>query len=289
MLPEDVIDRVEAHLGIRISNEHSVGGGCISNATRVATNHGDYFLKWSRDEAAATFPAEAAGLAALGSSETSLVVPQPLLADAGADDRAGILLLHWIESGRKGSRFWEDFGEGLALMHRHTSGRFGFDQPNFIGRLPQDNTWEASWIEFFRLRRIEPQVELARSRGGWHVSWDAPLDRLYQRLPALLPGDPESSILHGDLWGGNFMVDVEGRPVLIDPASYYGHREADLAMTELFGGFEQRFYDAYGDAWPMEPGYEERREIYNLYHLINHLNHFGGSYSESVGRILQRF
>lgn len=289
MLPQDVTDRVETHLGTTVREALSVGGGCIANATRIRTDNGDFFVKWSRDEAADAFPAEAAGLAAMRDSGSSLIIPEPLMAERGTADAAGVLLLNWIETGGRGSRFWERFGEGLAEMHRYTAGHFGFDIDNFIGRLPQDNTWEASWTDFFRSRRIEPQVELARRRGRWNASWNSALEHLMDRLPELLPADPEPSILHGDLWSGNFMVDVNGDPVLIDPASYHGHREADLAMTELFGGFERRFYEAYHGGWPLSPGYHERREIFNLYHLLNHLNHFGGGYAGSVASILKKF
>lgn len=289
MLPQDVTDRIQIHLGTTVREAHSVSGGCIANATRIRTDSGDFFAKWSRGEAAATFTSEAAGLAAMRESGCSLIIPEPLLAESGTDGRPGILLLKWIERGDKGSRFWVRFGEGLAEMHRHTADRFGFEMDNFIGRLPQDNAWEASWIDFFRSRRIEPQVELARRRGRWDASLNGALERLIGRLPELLPADPDPSILHGDLWGGNFMVDAKGDPVLIDPAAYHGHREADLAMTELFGGFERRFYDAYNGHWPLSPGYNERREIYNLYHLLNHLNHFGGGYAGSVASILKKF
>lgn len=289
MLPQDVTDRVEAHLGTAVREAHSVGGGCIANATRIRTALGDFFVKWSRDEAAATFPAEAASLSAMRDSGSSLIIPEPLLAASGTGDNSGMLLLEWIESGDKGIRFWERFGEGLAQMHRHTADRFGFETDNFIGRLPQNNAWEASWTDFFRSRRIEPQVQMARSRGRWDASWNGALERMMNRLSELLPIEPEPSILHGDLWGGNFMVDVKGDPVLIDPASYHGHREADLAMTELFGGFERRFYEAYHGEWRLSPGYDERREIYNLYHLLNHLNHFGGGYADSVASILRKY
>ncbi len=288
-LPQDLTDRIEATLGQTIRQVSPVGGGCIAKATRIRTDDGDFFAKWSTGETAQTFPAEASGLAAMRRSGSSLIIPEPLLAEDGAGARAGVLLTAWIESGERGSRFWDCFGEGLAEMHRFSANRFGFDADNYIGRLRQENSWEDSWPTFFHQRRLEPQVKRARKDGRWDSAWDDPVERLYQRLPELLPERPEPSILHGDLWGGNFMVDVEGRPVLIDPASYYGHREADLAMTELFGGFGRRFYEAYKDAWPLPPGYGERRDVYNLYHLINHLNHFGGGYAGSVGSILQRF
>ena len=127
----------------------------------------------------------------------------------------------------------------------------------------------------------------AREAGRWTSGWDAPLEGLYARLDELLPERPEASVLHGDLWSGNVLVTEAGAAALVDPAAYYGHREADLALTELFGGFDARFYAAYREAWPLEPGYAARREVYNLYHLINHLNHFGGSYARSVQAALE--
>ena len=289
MLPDDVRARVEAHLGSAILAASAVGGGCISHATRIRTVRGEWLVKWGRGEVGRTFTAEAAGLEVLHRAASPLIIPKPVLWDAATDDQAGFILMAWIESGGRGAEFWEAFGRGLSDLHRFKSDRFGFQIDNYIGRLPQRNDWEDSWPEFFRSRRIEPQVALAVDRGRWDSSWSEPLDRLYGRLSDLLPPDPEPSILHGDLWSGNFMVDSKGRPVLVDPASYFGHREADLAMTELFGGFDQRFYAAYKEAWPLDSGYEERRDLYNLYHLINHLNHFGGGYAGSVESILLRF
>jgi fructosamine-3-kinase len=197
--------------------------------------------------------------------------------------------MHWINSGRKGLHFWSAFGQGVVALHEHTGDAFGFEQDNFIGRLPQHNDTERTWPRFFRSQRLAPQVRMARERGAWQSEWDTPLETLYRRLPDLLPKQPPPSIVHGDLWSGNFMVTAVGEAALVDPAAYYGHREVDLAMTELFGGFDEAFYQSYRAAWPLEPGYEERRSIYNLYHLINHLNHFGGRYAGSVASTLQAF
>ena len=284
MLPDAVVSIIELQLGSVIERSEAVSGGCIAYAARLHCSRDDFFAKWSSDEAARTFRAEAASLSALHTVKGSLVVPEPILVIDASNANPGILLMEWIESGSKDSDFWWLFGNGLAELHRHTIDRYGFGEDNFIGRIAQENTWEDTWGEFFRRHRLEPQVARARKQKCWKSSWNAPLDRLYARLDDILPGRVEASILHGDLWAGNYMVDTSGRPVLIDPASYYGHREADLAMTELFGGFDRRFYEAYREEWPLETGYEERREIYNLYHLINHLNHFGPSYSDSIDR-----
>jgi fructosamine-3-kinase len=276
-------------LGTSVQQAQSVGGGCIAQATRIEAGEASYFVKYGRGDVARTFPAEAAGLEALAEADPPLVVPEVLAVEPETDARPGFLLMGWIEEGRRGAGFWDDFGAGLATLHRHAAERYGFERDNFIGSTPQENGWMDEWPAFFRARRLAPQVALARKRGRWQSAWDAALDALYARLDELLPHDPPASILHGDLWGGNYLVTADGQAALIDPAAYYGHREADLAMTELFGGYQSRFYEAYKAAWPLEPGYAERREVYNLYHLINHLNLFGSSYAGQVASILRRF
>ena len=289
-LPAPIAERVRGVIG-EVRRAEPVGGGCIAHATRVETDGGAFFLKWSAGEAGRTFEAEAAGLRALRSADALLVVPDVLAVEDEAGEGPGFLLMEWVEAGQPGARFWTGFGEALAALHRHTEpgGRYGFERSNFIGRLPQSNDWRTDWPDFFRSQRLGPQIERARSSGCWRSGWDAPADRLLARLGDLLPADSSASVLHGDLWSGNFIALADGRAALIDPAAYFGHREADLAMTELFGGFDAGFYDAYRAAWPLAPGYEDRREVYNLYHLLNHLNHFGAGYAGGVERVLRRF
>lgn len=289
MLPDPLVATLETRLDDTIEGHAAVGGGCIANGCRIETENRSFFLKWGDDKVARTFPGEAAGLKALDEAGSPLTIPEVIAVQPTEDEVPGYLLMEWINSGRKGLDFWETFGEGLAELHQYTADQYGFDRDNFIGRLPQDNSWSKRWPAFFRDHRLAPQVQRARERGRWRSAWDAPLETLHRRLPDLVPEWPDASILHGDLWSGNFMVTAIGEPALIDPATYYGHREADLAMTELFGRFDNRFYEAYRAAWPLETGYETRREIYNLYHLLNHLNHFGSSYAASVDSILQTF
>jgi fructosamine-3-kinase len=288
-LPAALADTVAQHLGHAIQKSTVLGGGCIAHATRIETASGPFCLKYGRGEVAATFAAEAVGLRTLREAGSPLFIPEVLAVQPEEEACPGFLLLEWIEPGAKPSQFWQAFGAGFAQLHRHTAEQYGFEQDNFIGRLPQRNTWELAWPDFFRKHRLEPQVQRARAGGRWQKRWDQPLSHLYNRLGDLLPEHPPASILHGDLWGGNFLVAATGSAALIDPATYYGHREADLAMTELFGGFASDFYKAYRAAWPLEPGYAERRDIYNLYHLINHLNLFGSGYAGSVASILKRF
>jgi fructosamine-3-kinase len=289
MIPDSLRDSLEDRLDVTIDAVAAVGGGCIANACRVETDGAPFFLKYGNEEVARTFPGEAAGLEALDAADSPLTVPSVIETGAPTDARPGFLVMGWINSGREGRRFWERFGEGLAELHRHAAEEYGFVQDNYIGQSPQPNEWMDEWPAFFRSQRLEPQVHMARERGRWQTDWNRPLEALYRRLPDILPATPDPSVLHGDLWKGNFMVTAVGEPAIIDPATYYGHREADLAMTELFGGFQDRFYDAYRSAWPLEPGYDTRRDIYNLYHLINHLNLFGAGYAGSVERTLQSF
>jgi fructosamine-3-kinase len=180
-------------------------------------------------------------------------------------------------------------GRGLAAQHRTTAETFGLDHDNFCGSNAQINTPTDDWVTFFGERRLGYQMELVRSRGRLPGRRGDRLENLIAQLGNWLPSHPPASLLHGDLWGGNWLVTAMGEPALIDPAVYYGHREADLAFTELFGGFPAAFYQAYQSAWPLDPGYEERKPLYNLYHLLNHLNLFGESYGGGVDSILQRY
>jgi len=288
MIPDPLRDHLERYLDTAIKSCAAVTGGSIANGCRLETSDASYFLKYGGEEVAKTFPGEVAGLDVLRDACDALIVPDVEEMDTGNGEVPGFLLMEWINAGRQGRRFWEHFGRGLAEMHRTTHERYGFETANYIGRLPQTNEWNDDWPAFFRTQRLEPQVERAQTSGRWQNAWDRDLDQVYLRLPERLPARPPASLLHGDLWKGNFMITATGDPALIDPATYYGHREADIAMTELFGGYDEMFYRAYKKAWPLEEGYETRREIYNLYHLINHLNHFGRSYASSVQKMLRR-
>lgn len=289
MVPDALQRELETRLDVTIESVAAVGGGCIANACRLETGGRPLFLKYGDEAVARTFPGEAAGLKALAAADSPLTVPSVVDTAPTTNERPGFLVMEWINSGRTGRRFWTTFGEGLAALHRHTADAYGFEQDNFIGRSPQSNEWTEQWPVFFREQRLAPQVAMAREQGRWQTDWDSSLQALYRRLPEMLPRTPAPSILHGDLWKGNYMVTATGEPALIDPAAYYGHREADLAMTELFGGYDDRFYEAYRSAWSLAPGYDTRKAVYNLYHLLNHLNLFGGGYANSVDRTLRRF
>lgn len=276
--------------GVRVRSERAVGGGMI-NETRqlLLTNGKSFFLKVNSRAHSDLFVEEARGLLALRET-TGPRVPAPLGLFEKGDHQ--YLLMEWIEAGRPGGDFWTRFGGALAQLHRtNRSPRCGFFGDNHIGTTDQPNGWMVSWHDFFGERRLLFQVELARKHGRADAAMEQGVRSLIKKLPDLVPDLDEggASILHGDLWGGNYMASTENEPVVIDPAVYYGHREADLAMSELFGGFSPEFYRAYQAEWPLVPGYEQRRDIYNLYHLLNHLNLFGGSYAGSCQAIIRRF
>jgi len=262
-----------------------VAGGDINQAVRVTTGRGRYFVKWNPRPLPRLFEAEARGLRLLTSAravrapEVVALVEQP-----------PALVLEWIEAHGSKADAAEALGRQLAQQHRTRGASYGLDHDNYIGANPQINRPTPSWIEFFRDRRLGFQAELARRNGYLDGRRAAALERLMARLGEWIDEAACSpSLLHGDLWGGNYMAGPHGEPVLIDPAVYYGDREAEIAFTELFGGFGPRFYAAYAEAWPLAPGYADRRDLYNLYHLLNHLNLFGKGYGGGVDAVLRRF
>ena len=228
---------------------------------------------------------EAAGLTALAEAG-ALRVPQVRAQGIAADE--AFLALEWIDAAAATVDSERRLGEGLAAQHRVTVDQFGWNQDNHIGPTPQGNGWLADWTDFWRERRLRPQLELAVRRGHGRLL-EAPGERLLEALDALLGGHrPQPSLLHGDLWGGNWCATAGGEPVIFDPAVYYGDRETDLAMTRLFGGFGRRFYEAYQGSAPLPAGHAERVELYNVYHVLNHANLFGGDYAQQAHAAIRR-
>jgi protein-ribulosamine 3-kinase len=263
-----------------------VGGGDINAAARVDTGDARYFVKWNTAPLPRLFEAEARGLQLLATAH-ALRIPRVI----ALIDQPPALLLEWIDFGTSGKQAAsEALGRGLAQQHRLNAPTYGLDHDNYIGSNPQRNAPARSWIEFYRDRRLGVQCDLAQQRG--HLTSDRArrLDRVMSQLDRWIDESAVTpALLHGDLWGGNTLIDAQGQPVLIDPAVYYGDREAELAFTELFGGFSARFYAAYHEAWPLDRGYADRRDLYNLYHLLNHLNLFGEGYGGAVDAILRRY
>jgi len=261
-----------------------VGGGSINDSSRIEGADGTaYFLKLNDARHHAMFIAEAAGLAAIADTDT-LRVPR-VITHGVAEGQCFLVLEHLQLSARGDARL---LGERLAALHRCPAGRYGFDQDNFIGTTAQPNAWKEDWIDFWRERRLGFQLRLA-AENGYGGELQRAGARLLDALPAFFAGyTPQPSLLHGDLWGGNHAYLADGTPVIFDPAVYYGDRECDLAMTELFSGYPAEFYSAYRAAWPLDAGYANRRDLYNLYHILNHANLFGGGYVKQLEQIIHR-
>ena len=287
-LPTRLITILESTVG-QILESRAVDGGDISQAAYLRLANGRQALvKWHAGSPSGLFTAERQGLERLGAAG-ALRVPEVLAHRESNQGQPAFIVMEWLEHGSKTAAVAERLGLGLAALHRLSAPSFGLDQANFIGANPQPNQPTADWVTFFRSQRLEFQMKLAGQNGLLPARRARRLETLLTRLGDWLPTHPPVSLLHGDLWGGNWLATASGEPALIDPAVYYGHREADLAFTELFGGFPPSFYAAYRQAWPLESGYEERRDLYNLYHLLNHLNLFGEGYGGSVDTVLQRY
>lgn len=253
---------------------HSVGGGCINQAVIVEGGDTRYFAKYNHPSRLQMFAAEAEGLKALG-EPMAVRVPTPICWGAGTN--MAFIVLEYLELAPGNSRAQGRLGAQLAALHRISQRQFGWHRDNTIGTTPQVNDYCSNWVDFFRDRRLGYQLELAARRGNHTLRSIG--EKLLGQLDSFFWNyDPAPSLLHGDLWAGNFGETTCGEPVLFDPAVYFGDRETDLAMTELFGGFTGPFYRHYEEIWPLDSGYKARKSLYNLYHVLNHLNLFGGSY-----------
>jgi len=252
----------------------SVGGGDISAAWRLQTMDGPLFLKTAKAGALDMFEAEAKGLSELAGAKVIRVPDVRAVTNYGDGD---LIALEWIEFGAPEAETSREFGQKLAGLHRQTQEQHGWHRDNYLGLTPQSNHYADNWLDFYREQRLEYQLRLA-SDNGYGGALGAVGEKLLDNLDSFFVGyDPSPSLLHGDLWGGNWS-SANGQAVIYDPAVYFGDRETDLAMTRLFGGFSEEFYAAYDDSWPLHDGYEHRIALYQLYHVLNHLNLFGGGY-----------
>lgn len=278
---QSILGQIEIATGtaFRMVNAHPLAGGDINSAFRLQGIERSYFVKLNRAELVTMFAAEAAGLTELAGTDT-VRVPSPVV--HGNTDEHSFLVLEYIEFGSSGKTSDRLLGQQLALLHQQPQPYFGWHRDNTIGSTPQPNTRKDDWIEFWRTQRLQHQLHLAAAK-GYKGNLQAAGTQLCEKLASFFDGyHPQPSLLHGDLWGGNAATDKQGNPVIFDPACYYGDREADLAMTELFGGFSPDFYAAYRDTYPLDQGYATRKTLYNLYHILNHLNLFGGGYLRQV-------
>lgn len=265
----------------------SIGGGCVNQTHRIEGCEQRFFVKLNNADSLSMFEAEAAGLQEIHDSHT-LRVPLPLC--WGRNGSHAWLVLEYLEMGRGSSASAAALGSGLAAMHRISSEKFGWARDNTIGTTLQINKSSSSWVEFWRRYRLGYQLQLAEIN-GYAGRLQSQGEQLLEQLAFFFTGtQPIASLLHGDLWSGNYSFDGAAQPLVFDPAVYYGDRETDIAMTELFGGFSDTFYAAYREAYPLDPGYTTRKTLYNLYHILNHLNLFGGSYlhqaEQMIGKLL---
>jgi protein-ribulosamine 3-kinase len=263
-----------------------VGGGSINHTYHIKAGASSFFCKINKLSAfPGLFAAEQKGLKLLAHQQ---VIGTPRVIAHGHTGDTQVLILEWIEQGLKTDAFWQTFGKQLAALHYKQHNQCGLDAGNYMGALPQNNEWTSSWTTFFIQQRLQPQVQLALERHLLEPAQATQFEKLYLQLDTIFPDEP-AALLHGDLWSGNFLCDDTGKPVLIDPAVYYGHRSMDLAMTTLFGGFDGVFYESYQYHFPLPPNYKQQWEICNLYPLLIHLNLFGKGYLSDILHTIGRY
>jgi len=285
-MDKPVKNKLEEILGEEARVISGIGGGSIADSNIIETSSGKrFFLKTGFSSS--MFINEANGLKELR-KPGCIKIPEVIAADRD------FLLLELVTPGPRMKNFWEVFGRQFAEMHRFTARSYGFYENNYIGATPQMNipseSEQNNWVEFYLNKRLGFQIELAEKNGYGTPELKRAFSKLAEKIDTILEGSEESpALLHGDLWSGNYITGSEGEPVLIDPAVYYGHREADLAMTYLFGGFSNEFYKAYNEAYPLKDGWEYRLNIYKLYHVLNHLNLFGTGYYGQALRLMEYY
>lgn len=280
---EDIAEQISTTTGdvFTPGKAQPIGGGSINDAYVLSDQQRKFFLKLNRLDGLEMFEAEAAGLQALADANV-LRVPQ--IVCTGCAENKSFIVMEYLELSGRGDMTL--LGQQLAELHRNTAEHFGWYRDNTIGSTKQINTQDKNWLNFWRQHRLGFQLKLA-AHHGYKGTLQSKGERLLSGLDQLIGHRPQASLLHGDLWSGNYAF-TNGEPVLFDPAVYYGDREADLAMTELFGGFSPVFYQAYREAWPVDDEYAIRKVVYNLYHILNHLNLFGGGYLYKAESMIDR-
>lgn len=273
---------------VRLLSSHPVGGGCINHAVKLTTSAGDYFLKWNATPPADLFQREAEGLKEMRDlSNPWLQIPK-VIWSREADQWPGLLLMEYLTPDTSTDGYGERLGRGIAWMHRKTASAYGFHHSNYCGSTLQDNTWTDTWAGFYAQRRIGTLVSQIRTVRGMSSDDLKTYDKLIDQIPQLLTHPTIPSLIHGDLWSGNYMYTING-PALIDPACYYADREMELGMMKLFEGFSAEVWKAYLDEFPLLPDWQQRIPLYQLYHLLNHYLLFGGSYGSQSLEIAKRY
>lgn len=283
---KDLKQHLSKILEENIVNMSSVSGGDISQAYRIETTNNNYFLKLnSAPNALTLFQTERYGLECIAKTNT---IKTPKVIACKSFEGSAFLLMEFVASKSPASGDFKVLGEQLATLHQCTSDRFGLDQDNFIGKLPQSNTQHNTWVGFYTYERLLPQLHLAKNKGLLNPKEIPATSELKSVLDSLFK-NVKPALLHGDLWSGNYLISTDGTPYLIDPAVYYGHHEVDIAMSKLFGGFHDAFYESYFSLMPKDENTLARIDLYQLYYLLVHLNMFGRSYYGSVSSILKTY
>jgi fructosamine-3-kinase len=273
---------------VHLLGTHPLGGGCINHATKMDTTVGDFFLKWHATAPSDIFIKEGAGLEEMRSvNNPYLCIPKVIWSKEG-DELPGLLLTDYLPDPTDHEGYDEKLGKGLAVLHRKLGHAYGFPHSNYCGNTSQDNTWTDSWPEFYAIRRIDALVKQLIAKRGISTDEQKIYKRLVDRIPKLIDHSTVPSLIHGDLWSGNYMYTANG-PALIDPACYYADREMELGMMLLFGGFSQEVWNAYQDEYPLPQGWQERVPLYQLYHVLNHYLLFDGSYGMQALGIARQY
>ncbi len=272
---------------LKMIKTQPVGGGCINNALKLSTSEGEFFLKWNSTAPKDMFAKEAAGLTEMSQAESVLVIPRAIFY-AEQSDFPGLLLMEYLSPAMNTTGFDETLGRGLAQMHQKSAVEYGFHHSNYCGTTVQDNSWTTNWPEFYTQNRINSLINQIKKSRGLSLVEQKIFDKLIDRLPNLLPHSTIPSLIHGDLWSGNYMFTAKG-PALIDPACYYADREMELGMMKLFGGFSTKVWGAYQEEWPLPEDWQQRNQLYQLYHVLNHYLLFGGSYGWQALEIVKRY
>ena len=273
---------------LKIISYSSIGGGCINHASKLETNCGNFFLKWNNNCASDIFIREAESLKELKKAAGDFLAIPEVFAAKRADETPGFLVLEFLESGYSLGNSQEKLGRGLAKIHQFSHSKFGFYNDNYCGATLQNNLWKDNWIEFFRDNRIDFLLKLIDKERPLPADERKIYEKLTERIEFLIPSQSVPVLIHGDLWSGNYMITEHG-PALIDPASYYADREMEFAIMTMFGGFSQRFYDAYNEVNPLPAYWKQRNSLFQLYHVLNHYYLFGGSYRNQALQIARSY
>lgn len=273
---------------VKIIASNFIGGGCINHASKIETNVGNFFLKWNANCPADIFIREAESLTELKkAADINLLIPEVFVSKK-ADSTPGFLVQEYLPPGNSNSKSDEKLGRGLAFIHRYKNENFGFFNNNYCGATLQNNSWTKSWVEFFRENRLRFLLNLIQKERPLPASEMKVYHILLDRISKLIPNNSDSVLIHGDLWSGNFMISKQV-PILIDPAAYYANREMEFAIITMFGGFSQKFYDAYNEVNPLAADWQKRNMLYQLYHILNHYYLFGGGSQSQALRVAKSY